>query len=105
MPPSKPGKPNLKVVGADTAPEEPPRKIESLEDAVLHGTQMDVLEQSLLLSARIASDQGALAAPRVAALKSIPALMAEIEALKKSEAEAAHEAAVPDDEEWDAEAY
>ena len=31
--------------------------------------------------------------------------MAEIEAVKKSEAEAAHEKAVPDDEQWDAEAY
>lgn len=99
----KPGTPNLVVVQPDQTLIAAP--IESLEDAVLRGTQMDVLEQSLLLSARIASDPSALAAPRVAALKSIPALMAEIEALKKTEAEAAHERAVPDDELWDAEAY
>ena len=99
----KPGKPDLTVIGPDDAPPKPP--IESLEDAVLYGTQVDVLTQSLILSARIASDSSALAAPRVAALKSIPALMAEIEAVKKSEAEAAHEQAVPDDEQWDAAAY
>ncbi|HML52409.1 MAG TPA: hypothetical protein PKD84_13515 [Propionicimonas sp.] len=103
MPPRKPGKPELTVVKPDDAP--PKHPIESLEDAVLYGTQMDVLEQSLILSARIASDPSALAAPRVAALKSIPGLMAEIEAVKKTEAEAAHERAVPDDEAWDAEAY
>ena len=94
---------HLRVVTPDNPT--PIAPIESLEDAVLRGTQMDVLEQSLLLSARIASDPSALAAPRVAALKSIPALMAEIEALRKTEAEAAHEQAVPDDEQWDAEAY
>ena len=100
----KPGTPKLTVVGPDEVPAgvEP---IESLEDAVRRGTQMDVLEQSLRLAARIASDPSALAAPRVAALKSIPALMAEIEALKKTQAEEAHEQAVPDDEQWDAEAY
>jgi len=100
----KPGKPNLTVVSPDAPPPEAD-PIDSLEDAVLRGTQMDVLEQSLLLSARIASDPSALAAPRVAALKSIPALMAEIEALKKTKAEEAHEQAVPDDEPWDAAAY
>jgi len=104
MPPRKQGKPDLTVIGPnDVVPNSAP--IESLKDAVERGTQLDVLEQSLIMAAAIASDMGALAAPRVAALKSIPALMAEIEAVKKSDAETAHEQAVPDDDEWDAEAY
>ena len=98
------GKPaHLRAVTPDEAPAIPAEPIDSVTAAVLRGTPVDVVEQSLLVAARALDDVNTPAVAKAALLNRVTELRRELEAVRaeqRQEADGHIDAAGP--EAWDA---
>lgn len=90
--------------GPDDAPPEPPRQINSVADAVEHGTRIDELRQMRKVIARLLDNENTAARDIAALTKRQSEISREIDALHRQEVEEAKDGAVSADEEWSQEA-
>ena len=88
-------KPHLRAVSANEQPPEPVAPITSVTDAVLRGTPLDVVEQSLLVAARALDDPSTPAVAKAALLNRIEGLQAQRAALMAEARQEADEYAGP----------